>query len=548
MQNHQRAIEAVSELADRYQISSIRPLLETCRTAFQRTDLIVAVLGRFKAGKSTFLNHFIGRDILPVGVIPVTSIVTEVVYGATDDAEIRFGNGREIHVPVDALRLYVSEAENPHNKKGVISASARIPEMSLWKGIRFVDTPGLQSAFAHNTEASLAWAPNVDIALVAISVDPPLTQQDLDLIAKLLAYTPRIAILLTKVDLLREADLREIIDFVDAELARKFAQVIPIYPYSTRSGYEHLRNDFEQQFLGKLAGDIATERNAIVSRKLETLLRECEDYVRLTLKSAEMLDSERLTLRGRVLADRDALQDTKLSIRLAARNAAAGARQTIERALTPDEKAVRRELLEAFASEVSSFPRSFAGMLESFDSWLRAALSSRLAILSKEKRNKFVQPLTDLQRQYRRLLQDFRDRLSERTLTLYGVPLRTTEPDIQPVPPNMPDVRVGRAFDHNWELLSPLIPMSILRHSILRRFRARIEDEIFKNLSRLTSQWEEIVTSAVCELQGEAERRVEDLVATVERLTSVSEQQAAQIRRDLEQLNQISEGPEIRSV
>lgn len=27
----------------------------------------------FEAGKSSFLNHFIGRDILPVGAVPVTA-------------------------------------------------------------------------------------------------------------------------------------------------------------------------------------------------------------------------------------------------------------------------------------------------------------------------------------------------------------------------------------------------------------------------------------------------------------------------------------------
>jgi GTPase Era involved in 16S rRNA processing len=543
----QVAIEIVAELTERYQISAIRPLLETCLAAVRRSDLLVAVLGRFKAGKSSFLNHFIGRDVLPVGVIPVTSVVTEVIYGATAEAEIRFSDHRQIHVPLSELRSYVSEAENPDNRKGVISAIARVPEMSRWKGIRFVDTPGLESTFAHNTEAALAWAPNVDIALVAIGVDPPLTRQDLDLIAKLLTYTPRIAILLTKVDLLSETEQCEIIHFVHTRVAQTFEQQIPVYPYSTRSGYQHLRRDLEQKLMSKVAEDVAAERNAIVSRKVETLLRECEEYVRLTLKSAEMLDSDRLALRRQALTERDALQDTKLSIQLAARNAASQARPAIEKALALKEKLIRQELLVSFAQESTAFPKSFAGMLESFDAWLRAALSVRLAALSREKQTEFAQPLADLQRQYQRLLQNFRDRLSERTMALYGVPLHTTEPGIPLQPPPMPDIRVGHAFDHNWELVSPLIPMSLLRNRVLRRFRVRIEEEIFNNLSRLTSQWEEIITSTVFELQREAERRIEELVATVERLTSASREQASQIRRDLERLQQISEAPETKS-
>lgn len=534
--SYQSAIELVSALAERYRISAMHPLLETCRAAASRSDFVIAVLGRFKAGKSSFLNHFIGRDILPVSAIPITSIVTEVVHGPVDVVEIRFSDGREVRVPIADLRSYVSETDNPHNKKRVLGVSVQVPELSRWRGIRFVDTPGLESAFAHNTEVSLAWAPNVDIALVAIGVDTPLSRQDIQLIDKLLTYTPRVAVLLTKVDVLSETEQREVINFVRTQLERTYEREIPIYPYSMRAGYEQFRRELEQSFVARVASDVAVERLAIVNQKIATLLRECEDYIRLMLTSAEMLDSERLVLQREALAGKDALKDTKLSIGLLARNAAGGARQSIEKTLAPDEAVVRRELLEAFDRESSSFPGSFAGMLEFFDEWLRAALSSRLAALSEEKRKEFAQPLTDVQRQYQQLLQSFRDRLSERTLALYGIPLRTTEPDITLEVPRIPDVKIGRAFDHNWELLSPIIPMSVLRSGVLRRFRRKIGDETFKNVSRVTSQWEDIVISAVFRLQREAERRIEELLTTVERLTSAAPQQAPQIRKDLELL------------
>lgn len=538
--SYQGAIEFVSNLAERYQISAIGPLLESCRVAANRSDLNVAVLGRFKAGKSSFLNDLIERDVLPVGVIPVTSAVTELVYNLEDRLEIRFIDGRSTRAPVAELRSYVSETENPHNRKHVAEALVQVAEMSRWRNIRFVDTPGLESAFAHNTEVSLAWAPNVDIALVAISVDPPLTQQDIELITKLLKYTSRIAILLTKVDVLAEREQCEVLEFVRTQLARNFDHEIPLFPYSTRPGYQSLRSAFEEGFLTKVASDICSQRESIVNRKITTLRNECEDYIRLTLKSAEMLDSERTALRGQALDERNALTDTKLNIQLVARNAAGHTRSSIEKALAPEEAVIRRELLEAFNREHPSFPRSFAHLLEVFEEWLTAALSAKLTAFSGAKRNGFVQPLTNAQRQYQRFLQNFRDRLSQQTMALYGVPLRTTEPDIRPEPPKIPDVKIGRAFDHNWELLSPILPMSLLRRAVLRRFRHKIPDETFKNLSRLTAQWTEIVTSAIFQLQGEAERRLEDLLATVEHLTSTPPHETQQIRSDLTELEAIT--------
>ena len=40
-----------------------------------------AVVGQFKRGKSTFINALLGEELLPVGVTPVTSVVTIVRFG-----------------------------------------------------------------------------------------------------------------------------------------------------------------------------------------------------------------------------------------------------------------------------------------------------------------------------------------------------------------------------------------------------------------------------------------------------------------------------------
>jgi hypothetical protein len=92
--------------------------------------------------------------------------------------------------------------------------------------------PGLESALAHNTEVSLNWLPNVGLALVAVSVDPPLSQADLDLLKSLYQYTPKVSILLTKADLLDERELNEVLAYVRQQLARAFGSAAEIFPYS----------------------------------------------------------------------------------------------------------------------------------------------------------------------------------------------------------------------------------------------------------------------------------------------------------------------------
>jgi GTP-binding protein EngB required for normal cell division len=531
-----RALELVVELAAKYQLSSIRPLLEICQNTRWDTTLSVAVLGRFKAGKSSFLNHLIGRDVLPVGVIPVTSVITEVAYGTRDRATVRFDDHRTLEIDLQDVRQYVSESENPLNRKHVTSVSACVSSLSTWAELRFIDTPGLESAFAYNSEASLGWVPNVDVALVAIGVDPPLSEHDIELIRNLFRYTPRIAILLTKVDAVEPTQLREVIEYIRVQLKSRFDQTIPVYPYSTRPGFEGFKAALESQFLKPMAADIASQRRHIRERKLSTLLTDCEQYLALTLKSAEMLDSERASLLKQLSTEETSLSDTRLEIQLIARHATAGTRTAIEKALAPTEGLIRQRVLQAFEEHSGQLPASFSRLIEAFSEWLRDQLASELVASSGTKRAEFVRPLADVQRQYQRVLQNFRDRLSDRTFTLFGVPLKTTEPEIVPEPPKAPDVNIGRAFDHNWELLSPLLPMGLLRRAVFKRFRRKIGDETFKNLSRLTSQWEEIVTSAIFGLQREAERRLVDLLTTVQSLVSASNEGAPEIRKDLERL------------
>ncbi len=156
--------------------------------------------------------------------------------------------------------------------------------------------------------------------------------------------------------------------------------------------------------------------------------------------------------------------------------------------------------------------------------------------MSRNHREEFVEPVEHVSRQLAQSLQDFRNRLSERALETLGVPLRTTEVDFRPEAPRTPDVRVGRIFDHNWELLSLVVPMGLVKTLVKRHFESTIGDTVFMNLSRLVSQWEEVVARSLVTLRKEAERRFDELVSTIERLIAAAGEEAPDIRADIQRL------------
>ena len=155
----QDALDMVGTLCKRHEISALDDFLESCRTFAHEKTLNIAVLGRFKAGKSSFLNHLLDRPLLPIGVIPITTAITEIQCGPHERAEILFADGRRDQVPVDRIGDFISESRNPENFKQVARVRVELPSMERYRGIRFVDTPGLESVFEHNTDASLEWLP-----------------------------------------------------------------------------------------------------------------------------------------------------------------------------------------------------------------------------------------------------------------------------------------------------------------------------------------------------------------------------------------------------
>jgi GTP-binding protein EngB required for normal cell division len=532
-----QALDLASELVERYGLSSTNALLASCRSAVAQDEITIAIVGRFKAGKSSFLNHFLGRSLLPVGVVPVTTVITEIRFGPTERAEVRFLEGRVKEVSLNEIERYVSERENAENHKRVATIRVELPSLARFQGLTFVDTPGLESVLAHNTEAALSWLPNVGFALVAVSVDPPLSQQDIELLENLYQYTPSVSILLTKVDLLSPEERSEVLDFIRTQLAKSLGRSPDIFPYSVRPGYEELREPLEQKVINRTLNEFGRRRRAILSRKIDTLLRECSDYVALHLKSAELADAGREAVKSQVIGEKEVVADVKSELHLIVRHVAGGTRAAAAVLIEAHQQELERLLLADFASKFPAWTKSLAVLLSSFQDWLDRSLSAELTRVSLAERSPLIEPLQKTRRQVLRYLQEFRDRLSQSTLRAFGIPLRTSEVEIEIQQPGTPDIRVGQIFDRNWELLSPIMPVVLIKSLVRRHFTQGIPDIVYANISRLTSQWEESINAALLGVGKEAERRLDELISTVERLIATADRgRVPAIKGDLERM------------
>jgi len=140
----------------------------------------VAVLGQFKRGKSSLLNALVGEAVLPVGVVPVTSVVTVLRHGARRHAMLTMHDGTAREIRIDELRAFVTEEQNPGNVKHVLALEVFLPHPLLASGTCLVDTPGLGSVFTASTAATRAFVPQIDAAIVVLGADPPVSAAELN--------------------------------------------------------------------------------------------------------------------------------------------------------------------------------------------------------------------------------------------------------------------------------------------------------------------------------------------------------------------------------
>lgn len=153
-------------------------------------------------------------------------------------------------------------------------------------------------------------------------------------------------------------------------------------PYSIRPGYEELKTSLERNVFQPVLERFGQERGAIIRRKIDTLLRECADYVTLNLKSAELADMQRKALKEQLTGQQQVIADVKSQLRLIVHHAAASTRTFAETRFQSHQQTIEDRLLNNLAAEFAHWTRSLAFLLESFDRWLGSALTEDLATAS----------------------------------------------------------------------------------------------------------------------------------------------------------------------
>ena len=278
----------------------------------------LAVLGQFKRGKSTLLNALVGEPVLPVSVVPLTSIPTFIGFGERPQITVTYANnptpecftGHSTSDLTEFLTDRVTEESNPNNSLGVSDVEVNLPSSLLSRGVVLIDTPGIGSTYRHNTKATLDFLEQCDAALFLVSADLPITDAEVEFLRQVRAHVPKLFFVLNKMDCLGEKERNQLFSFFKKTLIEQLGEKddVQIYRVSARQGLEARLNndprmwkgsgleDLEQRLIRFLTQEKLSELKRVIARRGRNVIESALMRIRISLES--------LQLPGEVLAEK----------------------------------------------------------------------------------------------------------------------------------------------------------------------------------------------------------------------------------------------------
>lgn len=216
-------LTALEKVAVRQEVQATQKSIGILLGKLEQNRFYLTVVGQFKRGKTSFLNALLGADVLPVAILPLTSIVTILQYGDETRADVVFQSGTRSAISVETLPDFVTEKGNPRNSRGVSYVEVFYPSEYLRGGVALIDTPGIGSVYAHNTQVTYEFLPQIDAAIFVTSPEPPITSTEIEFLSDIASHVRKVFVVFNKTDLLNDGPLQEVLDFTRNSLPAEIA-------------------------------------------------------------------------------------------------------------------------------------------------------------------------------------------------------------------------------------------------------------------------------------------------------------------------------------
>lgn len=178
--------------------------------------VLVAIVGEFNAGKSTFINAFLGVDVAPTGILPTTATLHRVAWAADRFARVLLRGAPDRVVPHEALKSTLAELqkEGAHIERVQIYAPI---ERLRW--VEILDTPGFNAPDPEHAKAAMGAFDEAHAVVWLLDLTAPLKKSEAEILKHVAEAGLPIVVLCNKLDRMTEqADVERVLAHVKAGL------------------------------------------------------------------------------------------------------------------------------------------------------------------------------------------------------------------------------------------------------------------------------------------------------------------------------------------
>ncbi len=214
--NFVKFLEQVLEVLKEVEIDKTE--CSTLLASIQKQQLVIPVVGNFSAGKSTLLNRFLEKSVLPTAITPETSLATELHYSANERIEA-FSNNDEKAESFELNEQSFEIIKENAPKYSYLKVYLNNEALKNSAPLVFVDMPGFDSHISSHTHAILEYLERgVYFVILTSAEEGNLTKRMVRELKNLLEFDKGLSFILSKTNLRTPSQVEEISRYIEEQL------------------------------------------------------------------------------------------------------------------------------------------------------------------------------------------------------------------------------------------------------------------------------------------------------------------------------------------
>jgi GTP-binding protein EngB required for normal cell division len=192
--------------------------------AFDR-PLLVAVMGEFNAGKSSFVNALVGEEVAPTGVTPTTATVNVLRHGDAAGGRVVYHDGTTRELGGASVSPFLRELTDAQ------AAAVRVVEifhpLEALRRVEIVDTPGLNSIRAEHEKVARDFLVEADALVWVFAIGQAAKASEKEALGLAHGAGKHVLGVLNKIDGASDDDVRAVVKHVRGGIGPLVDEIVP---------------------------------------------------------------------------------------------------------------------------------------------------------------------------------------------------------------------------------------------------------------------------------------------------------------------------------